>query len=909
MIEKIKFNKRLKVKILIFAIFLLLLIFSNSNYVFAADFEKLGASGWAIGGVGAAVAAVLGFIALIITAVVGLLITLLIWFLIQVAQFNDIINVPIVVDGWVIIRDLCNMFFVLILLVIAFATILRQENYSAKKMLPKLLIMAVLINFSRTIFGLIIDFGQVIMLTFVNSFKGGAGHIIGLFNVDKLLSFSTETPGEFAVDTWATAAAVIMAVIASIITLIVVGVMLAILVVRIVMMWIYTIFSPLIFLGFAFPPLQKYTGKLWEDFIKQVIVGPVLAFFLWLALTTAAKTADIMGSNAATLSGGTQPREMCSGIGAFFCAEEFQKYIIVIGMLMGGMMVSQQMGGAAGSIAGKGLQWAKKTPGALLSGARKTGGWLGRKIESGAISELIANKSINPKTGEVSFKGKPGLRNIANFLYGLELRPTKIVKGIGEGLKKKEEREEIEGKIASAEKLKEGGAMGLIKGLGVSRDLTESLARGFLYSQGFKKAYGIATGTTEKVEMVDSELRTARARHKLLAEDADLEGEEKKTQDNIIQLQEKHDAKDTNPAEKARLFGLITDLKKDLDIIAKLKAAGGDKAQIAKIAKDEKFDDNAVRKFERKLDLITPIQTYYADREREGLVREAQSKIGDIENPEHQVELFRYALANKNKEEAAAIITQATKTGNLNDILYSMRTKEDVKDEFGNVAIKKGEKFTNSAAGLDAFFNQVMMEELGMGGQAALAIQSELSSIEKSKGNWSTAETVSVRNGRLRQRSLSEQVAWSRGEARKVDVETRTRKDNRKAWGDETEDDAGNRHFKYNKIGLQTIIEDAGNIYKEIAGKRLNVNKAKNAVEDKDVLLKFVAELAAQGQEKFINLKADGKTEEVTYKELADAIIQYGQNAAKAEAAKGTGAGGLSAIEMAVRNTLKKPTP
>jgi len=69
------------------------------------------------------------------------------------------------------------MSFILILLIIAFATILRQESYS-KKLLPKLLIMAVLINFSRTIFGLLIDFSQVIMLTFVNAFSAGGGYFI-----------------------------------------------------------------------------------------------------------------------------------------------------------------------------------------------------------------------------------------------------------------------------------------------------------------------------------------------------------------------------------------------------------------------------------------------------------------------------------------------------------------------------------------------------------------------------------------------------------------------------------------------------------------------------------------------------------------------------------------------------------
>ena len=192
-------------------------------------------------GVGAAVASVLGFIALLITSVVGLLITLVIQVLINVAQFNNIINVQAVSTGWVIVRDLCNMFFILILLVIAFAIILRVESYQWKKMLPKLLIMAVLINFSKTICGLIIDFAQVIMLTFANGFSQGSGLFVEMFNTQFLSQIHISTTN--AISNWDVAVASIGGVIAALITLIVLVVMLAVLVMRIVMLWIYVILS------------------------------------------------------------------------------------------------------------------------------------------------------------------------------------------------------------------------------------------------------------------------------------------------------------------------------------------------------------------------------------------------------------------------------------------------------------------------------------------------------------------------------------------------------------------------------------------------------------------------------------------------------------------------------------------
>lgn len=49
---------------------------------------------------------------------------------------------------WGILRDFVNIFFILILLVIAFATIFNIKNYKASDLLPKLIIIALLINFS-----------------------------------------------------------------------------------------------------------------------------------------------------------------------------------------------------------------------------------------------------------------------------------------------------------------------------------------------------------------------------------------------------------------------------------------------------------------------------------------------------------------------------------------------------------------------------------------------------------------------------------------------------------------------------------------------------------------------------------------------------------------------------------------
>lgn len=67
----------------------------------------------------------------------------------------------------------------------------------------------------------------------------------------------------------------------------------------------------------------------------------------------------------------------------FFCSGELQQYIVTIGLLIGGLMVTQQIGGIAASIAGKGMGAINKGRGMVVGAGVGAGMWGGRKIWSG----------------------------------------------------------------------------------------------------------------------------------------------------------------------------------------------------------------------------------------------------------------------------------------------------------------------------------------------------------------------------------------------------------------------------------------------------------------------------------------------------------------------------------------------
>lgn len=65
--------------------------------------------------------------------------------IINFATFANISGVP---TAWALLRDITNIFFIFVFLAIGIGTILGLQGYGYKKLLPKLLIVAVLINFS-----------------------------------------------------------------------------------------------------------------------------------------------------------------------------------------------------------------------------------------------------------------------------------------------------------------------------------------------------------------------------------------------------------------------------------------------------------------------------------------------------------------------------------------------------------------------------------------------------------------------------------------------------------------------------------------------------------------------------------------------------------------------------------------
>ncbi len=308
-------------------------------------------------------------------------------FIIEVAGYNGFIDSPAVTVGWVMIRDLTNMFFVVVLLMIAFGTILGLDHYEWKHMLVKLVTAAVLVNFSRLICGLIIDVAQIVMVTFLNGIAATAsGNLVNMFQVDKI--FKLGNGENFTGDTPSIFLASVAAIMFSVTMLITMVAFLFIIVARMAMLWVLIVVSPFAFVLNVLHQTEHFAGEWWGKFNSNVVSGPVIAFFLWLSFVTVGSGNihdDIVKHNSLKqgqlLQESAAPAEEQTGITEVMSWENMGNFIIAIAILMAGAKMAEELGVAGAHMMGSASELGKKA--AMYASGFQAAKWAAPRIGKG----------------------------------------------------------------------------------------------------------------------------------------------------------------------------------------------------------------------------------------------------------------------------------------------------------------------------------------------------------------------------------------------------------------------------------------------------------------------------------------------------------------------------------------------
>lgn len=341
-------------------------------------------------------------ISVIINSFVGLLVSLGAWFVRIGLTFNEgVVNAPPVQSGFSVSLAIANLGFVLAIIVIAIATILRRESYGIKQILWKLVVAAILVNFSLVIAGAILGFSNTLTKYFMDAISPTANSSGVVGAVADYEGFVTKLTAAFEPQSFFTppsftsgvANAVSDATVGWISTLLgafmSIGFLLLIaftlialavmLLIRYAYMVLLLIVAPLAWLLWIFPNTKSNFSKWWNHFFRWTFFPPIVIFFLYLAILTATGTNRNYLQNqqlsAPNING--QPTEVAvasAAMGAPGYMSSVASDIVMVVLVLGGLFMANQLAIMGASTA---MGMAKSTGTFLQGYATKQGKKLG----------------------------------------------------------------------------------------------------------------------------------------------------------------------------------------------------------------------------------------------------------------------------------------------------------------------------------------------------------------------------------------------------------------------------------------------------------------------------------------------------------------------------------------------------
>jgi len=338
-----------------------------------------------------------------------------------------LVYLPIKLHGYtgfepvkIIWKDLllyANLGIIIGMIFTAIATILRIEKYSWKKLLPKLLLIALLVNFSLVICGMFVDISNFVSIYFLsNSGFSNLAETIGSI-IDKIICAFRATPEKFNYTMGAT-----IGLILTCISLFQFIGLLAYVIARIVTIWVCLATSPFAFLGMAIDtePIKKAVD-MWRDNFTQALVSlPILSLALYLSLLFLSQIANYIKAEPEDVSG------LIPLIAYAVAIVALAQLLRIIAKNIGVQQIEQ------------GYAFAKKAvTGMAMAGAAAVGGLaLGRITASGWYNKLA--ERLSAKEEMAGAKG-----GVTGFLSrGLSTQLYKL-KGVTAAKQKEKEEKEL----------------------------------------------------------------------------------------------------------------------------------------------------------------------------------------------------------------------------------------------------------------------------------------------------------------------------------------------------------------------------------------------------------------------------------------------------------------------------------
>jgi hypothetical protein len=304
-------------------------------------------------------------------------------------------------SSWVLIRDICNLAFIFGFVYVGIRTIIDPESASTKRFLSKIIIGALLINFSLFFVKFIVDFANFTAYQIYISMVGQDGSLstIVAHHLGIISFFSA--PGSTATFSNLTSGGVVwFYVLAAILLFIVAFVFFAgalLLITRFVGIVLIMVASPILFAATVFPQTEHFASDLWKKLISYAFFAPVFLLLLLISLTLISSLGIVQpgdGFSKALMNEG-KPITETGAIGQMGVVLNF---VVIIFFFIQSLLIAQKMGVAGGDAA---VSIGNKLRGNVQSAIGRT--VIGRPGDG--ISKGIQNLRENPNSRTARLTG------------------------------------------------------------------------------------------------------------------------------------------------------------------------------------------------------------------------------------------------------------------------------------------------------------------------------------------------------------------------------------------------------------------------------------------------------------------------------------------------------------------------
>lgn len=285
-----------------------------------------------------------------------------------------------VIAAWKVIRDVSNIGLLFGFIFIGITTILDVHGYEAKKTLPRLIIFAVLLNFSLLATQLIIDTSNVlgkVLYDQVEQCPAGtpAGECAKNYGISGAIMGTSGGNDVFSAPSTKMTLSYYLGL--SVFSLVLTMVLLAgaiLLISRAIILVFLMALSPIGFAGLAIPPLNSYAKQWWQTLIGQSFFAPVYLLLIFIGLKIS-ETLSKSGNLGSALQNGSA--------GAI---DSVLVFTITSGFMIGALMIAKSMSQqGAGTI----ISSVQKGTASVVFG---TAGFVGRRTAGragAALSERV----------------------------------------------------------------------------------------------------------------------------------------------------------------------------------------------------------------------------------------------------------------------------------------------------------------------------------------------------------------------------------------------------------------------------------------------------------------------------------------------------------------------------------------